>query len=525
MLTRKLKIKNDINVSDYCERYTGMYHELFFHFEESEDKNFQAYIRDKYSMDSWLYQSCKTEVEVKLKQIATSYKKKKAELDELLSITEFKSKRHRYYVLKSIAYLSENIGKNIIFGGKAMIRRISFLSNPIKSRKQKHKRMNARELKRVRSNFKNRRMMPISIIGEAPQNSNRKFNFDFVNKKVIFKPEKGLKIEIEFNCAKNVHGILCRLQEYVGTQAISVKINNDYIWITYDEEKLAGFEFNSKEYYKELKTIDKTDKEAKTKCAQKHFKIQEDKKLVGKIANRTMGIDLNPEYIGLSIMDKISEDGKNNKIILKKCISFKKLNTKLKLSSDDKKQIKQNNKRIHELNCAWKHIFELAQHYKVANFTMEQLEFKKDLINDNAKEANRKTKNIWHRTKTTNLITKHCNTIGLKLIEVNACYSSFIGNIKHGLFDPVSASLEITRRGITKYIAGSGFYPELEGSDLDTMSQLGLDVQNKTISSWVEAYRLFKTSELRYRLELQKCKSTESNLLSHKSRTISYNFL
>ena len=131
---------------------------------------------------------------------------------------------------------------------------------------------------------------------------------------------------------------------------------------------------------------------------------------------------------------------------------------------------------------------------------------------------------IWHRTRTTNLIQKYCNTIGLKLIAVNACYSSFIGNIKHGFFDPVNAAIEIARRGITKFIAKSGFYPPLERSDLDTMNRLGLDVQNKTISTWVEAYKLFVKSKLRYRLELQDCNFLENNLRSHKSCTISYIF-
>jgi hypothetical protein len=150
------------------------------------------------------------------------------------------------------------------------------------------------------------------------------------------------------------------------------------------------------------------------------------------------------------------------------------------------------------------------------------LEFKQKGVNSESKQANRKTKNLWLRTITTTTIQKHCDELGVKIIKVNACYSSFIGNIQHNYFDPVAAAIEICRRGITKYLKGS-FYPSLESSDIDTMCQLGLDVQCKTISTWVDAFKRFKTAGLRYRRELQNF--VETNLQSHKSNTLLYNFV
>ena len=152
---------------------------------------------------------------------------------------------------------------------------------------------------------------------------------------------------------------------------------------------------------------------------------------------------------------------------------------------------------------------------------MEDLDFKEKGISENHKEANRQTKNIWHREKTINLINKYRNTIGIKLIKVNACYSSFIGNIKYNYFDPLNAAIEVGRRGITKYLKGL-FYPVIERSDVDTMYSMGLDVQDKTISLWVEAYRLFKTARLRYRRELKDF--VETNLLTYKSHVKRYAF-
>jgi hypothetical protein len=234
---------------------------------------------------------------------------------------------------------------------------------------------------------------------------------------------------------------------------------------------------------------------------------------------------LNPEYIAFVIIEKYNDTDDTFKILHKECISLENLNTKLFLSSSDKKQLQQNNKRIHELGCVWKYIFNVASHYNVANCTTEDLYFKQELINQEAAEANRKTLNVWHRTKTINLIQKHCNTIGLKLIAVNACYSSFIGNIKYGFFDPINAAIEVARRGVAKFLGKKFFYPSLGRSDLDTMKLFGLDVLNKTITTWVKAYKLFQSSGLRYRRGLQQCSFLENNLFSHKSRMISYKFI
>ena len=84
----------------------------------------------------------------------------------------------------------------------------------------------------------------------------------------------------------------------------------------------------------------------------------------------------------------------------------------------------------------------------------------------------KQTKNLWHRTLTTQLILKHCNIIGLNLIEVNPIYSSFIGNMIYHYFDPISSSLEIGRRGATKYTKGSSVYPLLSGINQEKLDYL-----------------------------------------------------
>jgi len=280
MITHKLKIKNRINVMVYSESYSHLFRKLYSNFELSEDKNFEKEMREKYNIDSWIFQSCKTELKTKLAQEETSKKKKITLLNSLEKELAggIESKRHKYWVFKKIAQLKSSLNDKIIFGGNAILRKISFLSND--------KIKNEKEIAAWTKKYNQNRLLPISIIGEAPQKSNRKFDFDFENNKMIFKPKFGIKIPIEFHCGKNQHKQLMQLQQMIGIMPISVRLNNDYVWITFNEEKLSGFSFNEIEYFKELKTIPKENKLERKECGKKWVQEKESRMLFGKNPNR-----------------------------------------------------------------------------------------------------------------------------------------------------------------------------------------------------------------------------------------------
>ena len=164
-----------------------------------------------------------------------------------------------------------------------------------------------------------------------------------------------------------------------------------------------------------------------------------------------------------------------------------------------------------------------------------EIEYDFDAI---SKEFNRKVRNIWHRGLSCNLISKYCNCLGIQKIEVNPCYTSFIGNIKYNYFDPVNASLEIGRRGMFKYEKGA-FFPKVTEADLNTMSRLiakSRDVLDKTellrklksLSNWKDFFKLFSTDGLnvKYRRSLSDVKTSVErfSLFSLKSRVLLYNF-
>jgi hypothetical protein len=521
MLTLKLKLKNSPPVSDFCKNYSFLYRKLYANFELCRDENFKKDIQTKYSLDSWFYESACIEVKTKLEQEKTHQKKQGEQIQSLqkeLKETNSegrKGKRKTFRLHRKLAYLQSRQGKSITFGGLNTLRRISFLSNAAAE--------NTLEIENLQRKYQEQRLLPIYSVGEAPQKSNRKINFDLENQTLFFKPDKKTKLKIEFHVSKKQQKTLTSLQSRIGELPISVRLSEQWVWITYDEEKLAGYGFKKNEYQKEFQNLAKTDKEGRKALFQKYLEEQKSRKLANKKGNRYLAVDLNPEHIGFSIVEKGGEE--SPKVLHKGVLDGSNLNTRMGLSSTDPEQVAQNHKRRFELCELWKYLFRLAQHYKVAYFVGEDLEFKPENDNTKPNEANRKTKNLWHRELTQNLIQKYCNTLGIENVSVIAAYSSFVGNIQHEDYDPISASLEIARRGIVKYNKGSSIFPTLRSQDQDTMYQLGLDVPEDSVRNWKQAFGHFVASGLRYRRDFDKTKFLDNYLFSYKSGIKLYTFV
>jgi hypothetical protein len=88
------------------------------------------------------------------------------------------------------------------------------------------------------------------------------------------------------------------------------------------------------------------------------------------------------------------------------------------------------------------------------------------------------------------IIEKRCNEYGIELRKVNACYSSFIGNIQHNYVDATNASVEIGRRALLKFDKGTGLFPELRQEDMRTVEAVfGPDVACGNAAGWAELYK------------------------------------
>ena len=324
------------------------------------------------------------------------------------------------------------------------------------------------------------KLRPLYSIGEAYRYGNRKFRLT-EDGNLIFQPEPKVKIKLNLipNKRKSVIDRIYLLQCDRSTP-ITYKLDFNYIYISLDETAL--------EYHK-----------------------------VETIKNRVMSIDMNPNYIGWSIVDwKSSSD---YDVIKNGVISIKKLNDKQNSSNEDSTgQSKYSNKRKTDIDLISKNLVNTAIHYKCSIFSIEELKFdNKNKDKKKGKKYNRLVNNLWCRNRLVNNLSKRCNVNGIRLQSVKADYSSFIGNILYrelNLPDMVLSSIEIGRRAyefVSQYISKTSIqrknivFPDVN-DDFYVAWTKSLEEFNLSdkITTWKQFYSKIKKSKQVYRLSLDK---------------------
>ena len=353
-------------------------------------------------------------------------------------------------------------------------------------------------------------MLPFQIMGEGNQTGNRFFDLTHISTGVIiYKPYKGKKIDIHFKVHRNKMDDYRKIEELVSSDSlpVTVSLSKDYIYFTYDEERLRGYNVDESSRRKDVRKIKsehhpkESEKELIKEVYKRYYDEQRNRKQANKIKDRCLAIDMNPEYIGFCVLDKSNED---IDIIHKGVVDLIELcKSTCKSSASDETKYK-NNKRKYEVTVIVKELFKLIEHYKCSSFVIEDLNPKQNSVKQLPTGFNRKTKNVWNRELLTNCINRRCNETGVEIIEVNPCYTSFIGNIKYKYYDPCNASIEIGRRGLYKYDKG-GFYPPVSEEDICTLdAKFGDVVKCSTNDDWIDIYKSlknsFKKDEFSYRL-------------------------
>ena len=374
------------------------------------------------------------------------------------------------YQSRKLDYEKKNSGKKlkeVYFGGRKNLK--DYLSG-----------------RKTKEEFKYDRLIPLCIAGETRNKGNRLFNLDFENNKVEFKPKKGIKIPIEFKMSNKQKEELLKVQELCLRKEFSIAIglNNDYITFCYDEEKLNGNKF----YFSNLKE------------------------------NRVLGIDQNPNYLGLSVIE--FTDDINFKVIYKQVFDLSKLTKKSGKSSDSiKSKYLVNKRKFETINLSYE-IDNLVNYWKCKKVVVEDLKFKSNLLE---RSLNRLCKNSWDRCLFKNKLKMLSKLHGYEVVEINPCYTSQVGNIIYGdenTPDMVAASIEIARRGFKKY-QKSWFYPSFNKSLSRINEQWKQTLSDNFIKDWKGLFQLIKESKLKYRISLDKCKVSKVLSLNNKKSYIS----
>ena len=330
----------------------------------------------------------------------------------------------------------------------------------------------------TKEEYKNSKNTGLFCIGEQNQKGNRLFKLDSNNNTIIYKRSKSehLNLYIVENLSDKRKNLLLKIQSLMEEKKtpITFKVKNNYVYLTYDEKIVE-----KEKQFKDLKN------------------------------NRVLGIDLNPNYFGFSIIEFKEDD--SFKVLYKEVIDLEELQSKPK------------NKIHFELYEINHHILNLCKNFKVSKLSVEDLKFKK---NNKfwSKSLNRLCKNQFRYSMVKSHLSTLCSTYGVELIEVNAAYSSIIGNFVHGgdnTPDMVAASIEIARRSYKKFEKG-WFQPSFISKQrlMQVLGNQWKEELGQGYQSWKGLVAEIKKSKLKYRFPL-KAENAVLSIKHHKA----YNYL
>ena len=350
-----------------------------------------------------------------------------------------------------------------------------------------------------REEFLQKRLSNLYIIGEANQHGNRIMVINEDLESFTFKPTRKDKIILTISGRyKKYKSILNKLYHLQQDKQIPItyELDNEYIYLTYEETLV--------EQHVEYKPI----------------------------KNRFFAIDLNPNYIGWSVVDW--KNSSKFEIIKSGVISIKELNDidfNLKgKASDSKERIHINNKRKFETYEISKLLVNTAKYYKCEVFGLEELNIKsKDTTR--CKHYNKLVNNVWNRDKLVKNIKKRCNIYSIRVMEAKPNYSSFVGNFLFRdleLPDMTLASIEIGRRCYeyksqyidkTKDKRKNIILPDVNDFNdryIKSLEEFNIPVE---IKDMVKIYNYLKNAKCRYRVSLDDLPHLEfSRCFSNKSK-------
>lgn len=371
----------------------------------------------------------------------------------------------------------------IVFGGKKLF--FSRMDNKI-----------------TKEEYQLKKLVPLCSIGEADKKSNRKFTISDENN-IIFKPDRHTRINLKLiNMGNNYKKTLSKLIKLQNIKQIPItyKLGLNFIYLSFDYSSIKQNEYKA-------------------------------------IKDRIIAVDLNPNYLGYSIVDRKSESNYN--IVDSGVVDISKINAidnSLHKASNDARKLYINNKRKYEIVKIAYELAKLAKHYKCECFSIEKLNIKTKNVGKGRK-LNKLINNQWVRSTFINVLRKLINCSSTAFIEVEPIYSSILGNLiyrEEQLPDMVLSSIELGRRAyefnnqyLLKYKSREKtvVFPKLElvkNRIIQSLEELGISVK---FGAYGELFAEIKKSKLRYRLSLEDIPSSKVfRLFSYKSYLKLYKF-
>ena len=343
------------------------------------------------------------------------------------------------------ALFKANGDKGVLFGGKWNLKQ--YLKGLI-----------------TKEQFKYNRLLPLCSVGAKNYQGNRLVDFDLPNNRIVYKPTRGVRKEIQFcSVKKKLAHELSMIQELAEQKKmpVTVKFTDKYLYLTYDESLIYN------ESYKGLKQ------------------------------NRVLGIDMNPNYIGVSVIEFDKQD--EFKILHKEVFDLTALTKPNGKASSDKKSKYYTSKLKHETIAIAHKINKLMDYWKCSKLAIEDLSIKPS-DKQKGKTFNRLTNNKWERQLFVNKLKMLAGIHRYEVVEVNPAYSSIVGNFAYGnenTPDMIASAIEIARRAYKKFEKG-WFYPRFNISHINEQWKQTLC----GVKSWKTLFPKVKETKLKYRFLL-----------------------
>lgn len=338
----------------------------------------------------------------------------------------------------------------------------------------------------TKEEYKESRNLGLFSEGECTKNatfnSNRLFKIDIINQQIIYKRNRNEHIILKIKEKLSIKRLRLLESLYLTMEnrlsPVSFRIKDDNLYISYNESIVESYR-----KFKDLKQ------------------------------NRVLGIDLNPNYIGLSILEFNDKD--EFKVIHKRVFDLSDLN-----------KVNPVNKVNYEIQQIDNEILNLCKHYHVSKLAIEDLKFKKSNKFWN-KKLNCLCKNKFRFSKIKSHLNTLCNVSGVEFIEINAAYSSFVGNMIYGdskTPDMIAASIEIARRAYKKFNK-EWFYPTIVSIERikEVLGNQWKKELKLNFTSWKTFFNQIKKLGLKYRFQLDGSKAVFSKNYYKKKLNL-YNF-
>ncbi len=203
------------------------------------------------------------------------------------------------------------------------------------------------------------------------------------------------------------------------------------------------------------------------------------------VKGRALGIDLNPNWIGLAVAENVSGPAKLSSTNL---LGHELV--KLDLSKNASAELVRET-----LAAVCDRAVRLCRKWGIGTIAVEKGLGK--LRSGGRNRSLNRLLNYWARTVFVAMLTRKARLAGIDVVEVWGGYSSTIGNLAFDAPDACASAAELARRGIARLAGIKDVLPELEeGWTAGLRKDLSLPAE---LGSWSDIHRTIKSTGIGYR--------------------------